>query len=90
MKRYKCRKELILDYCDAEGLYVEGEQIEINVGDIYEYDEDFQKPLIISAKTGILLDLTHDITNRWIEIYPETLVEYFEEMTEGENGKETS
>ena len=87
MKKYRCKKDLILDYYDADGFSDDSKQIEINVGDIYEYNEDCQDTLIVACKPAIHLYLVNDNIHQWIEIYPETLAEYFEEMKEGGNDR---
>lgn len=79
-----------MDYYDADGFYIENKQVVINVGDIYEYDEDRQEPLMVAANDAIHLDRVHDNICQWIEIYPEDLAEYFEEMTEVKNNACTS
>lgn len=88
MKRFRCKKELILDFYDDYGFYIDDKWITVNVGDIYECDEDCQEPLMVAADGAIHLERVHNNDNigQWIEIYPETLAEYFEEITEGDNG----
>ena len=83
MKRYRCKKELVLDRYDGDGFYDDSEPCVINVGDIYEYDEDCQERLFIANKPAVHLLLVHDRIHNWIEIYPETLSEFFEEVREG-------
>ena len=79
MKQYKCIKSFELDEYDDNGFYTEG-SITINEGDIYETCEDYNERLLIANKPAIHLVRVHENIRHWIEIYPETLNEYFEEM----------
>ncbi len=36
MKRYKCKKPLILDKYDDDGFWIENEQAIVEVGEVYE------------------------------------------------------
>lgn len=83
MKRYKCKKQLILDLCDADGFYVDGEYRFVEVGEVYETYDDYR--LEISDKPAVHLERVHENICGWIEVYPETLDEYFEEMVGDES-----
>ncbi len=82
MKRYKCKKALVLDCCDDDGFLIENKQHVVMVGDIYEYDEENQEPLITAAKPAVHLERRRKKSYDYIEIYPETLAEHFEELLE--------
>ena len=78
MKRYRCKKELVLNCYDDDGYSNDSEQFVVSVGDIYEYDEDCQD-LLMANEPAVHLYLVHDILCSWIEIYPDTLSAHFEE-----------
>ena len=77
MKRYRCKKEIVLDCGDKD--CSESEKVVVRVGDIYEYDEDFHEPSF-ADKPAVRLCRVHDTPCAWIEIYHETLSEHFEEI----------
>ena len=78
MVRYKCVKPLHLDLYDDNGCWVEEEGgLTIEVGEVFELDEDCDRLLIANSPAVRLQN-----TRRWIEIYPDTLAEHF--VKEGE------
>ena len=79
MKTYRCKKQLMLDKYDDDGYLIEDEQCIIEVGEIYETCEDYDR-LYIANSPAIHLVKVHKHIMHWIEIYPETLEEYFEEI----------
>ena len=80
MKRYKCIKPLLLDRYDDNGFFEEENALQIEVGEVYEMDDDTCDYLLIASKPALRLKNAR----RWIEIYPDTLAEHFEEMKGGE------
>ena len=79
IKQYKCIKQLVLNMYDDDGASRE-EQMIVDVGDVYTVCEDFEQ-LYVAVKPAIHLELQDDFNHLWIEVYPETLAEYFEEIT---------
>lgn len=69
MKRYRCKKELVLDYYDDDGCCDSAKQLVVRVGEIYEYDENCQD-LLIANEPAVHLYLVHDTLCAWVEIYP--------------------
>ena len=79
MKQYKCIKQLILNMYDDDGASRE-ERMVVNVGDVYTACENPDK-LFIASEPAVHLELDDDFVHQWIEVLPETLAEYFEEIT---------
>lgn len=77
--KYKCIKPLLLDRYDENGFLEEDNAMQIEVGEIFEADEDCDY-LLIADKPALRLENAR----RWIEIYPDTLAEYFERIEESE------
>lgn len=75
MKRYKCVKPLLLDSYDPDGFLEEENSTLIEVGEVFEVDEESDY-LLIANKPALRLDSPR----HWIEIYPDTLAEHFEEI----------
>ena len=73
MKKYICKKELTLSNCDPDGFCTE-ECTTITPGEAFEEEPG---NLMIAAPLAIRL-VASDLC--WIEISPETLEEYFEEI----------
>ena len=84
MKKFKCIKPLILDKYDDDGFLLENEQAIVDIGEVYETCEDYNERLFVACKPAIHLERVHENIDSWIEIYPETLKEYFEEVV-GDN-----
>lgn len=82
MKKYRCIKPIALDFYDEDGGYAE-RQLLVNIGDIYEYDEKSPDPLEIACEPAVHLHSARSGERDWIEIYPDTLTEHFEEMKAG-------
>ena len=80
MKRYKCIKPLFLDRYDDNGFLEEEDAMVIEVGEVYEVDDDTCDYLLIADKPALRLENER----HWIEIYPDTLAEHFEEVKGGE------
>ena len=79
MKRYKCIKPLLLDSYDDDGFLEEENAMQIEVGEVYEMDDDTCDYLLIASKPALRLENARN----WIEIYPDTLAEHFEELKGG-------
>lgn len=80
MKLYRCKKQFMLYKYDDDGFSIENEVCFVDVGDIYETCEDYG--LNISNEPAIHLEKMDRNIRHWIEIYPDTLEEYFEEITD--------
>lgn len=80
MVRYKCIKPLLLDRYDDDGFLEEENAVQIEVGEVFEVDSDTCDYLLIADKPALRLESTR----HWIEIYPDTLAEHFEEVKGGE------
>ena len=80
MKIYKCKKELWMDLYDGNGFLIEENGKVVEVGEVYETCEDYG--LMVACKPAIHLVRVHENIWSWIEIYPEMLEEYFEEITD--------
>lgn len=78
---YKCIKPLLLDRYDGNGFLEEENAMQIEVGEIFEVDEEDCDYLLIADKPALRLENAR----RWIEIYPDTLAEYFERIEESED-----
>lgn len=76
MKRYKCIKPMHLDIYDENGFLKEENSGVIDVGEIYAMNDDTRDCLLIASKPAIRLENARC----WIEIYPITLAEHFEEL----------
>lgn len=87
MKKYKCKKPLILDKYDDDGFLIENEQAIVEIGEVFETCEEYEERLLVICKPAIHLEKVHENICSWIEIYPETLAEHFEEMV-GDNNAE--
>ena len=87
MKKYKCIKPLILDKYDDDGFLIENEQAIVDIDEIYETCQDYDEHLLVACKPAIHLERVHENIDSWIEIYPETLKEYFEEVEDNSNEK---
>ena len=74
-----------MDYYDDDGCSDSIEQFVVSVGDIYKYEEECQD-LLLANEPAVHLSLVHDILCSWIEIYPDTLSEHFEEIPRTESG----
>ena len=79
MTRYKCIKPLLLDRYDDNGFLEEENATQIEVGEVFEVDDESDY-LLIAKKPALRLESTR----HWIEIYPDTLAEHFEELKGGE------
>ncbi len=72
--KYKCKKELFVDWIDEDGFYEDnGEQMKISVGDIYEVKTVSR----MYTDNDELIHLEDDSGN-WLEIKPETITEHFD------------
>jgi hypothetical protein len=80
MKRYKCIKPLLLDRYDDNGFFEEENAALVEVGEVYEMEDNTCDYLLIANKPALRLENSR----HWIEIYPDTLAEHFEEMKGGE------
>ena len=59
---------------------IENEQAIVEVGEVYETCDEYNERLFVVCKPAIHLEKAHENIDSWIEIYPETLAEHFEEM----------
>lgn len=75
--KYRCTKQLLLDSYDDDGFLTEESSEFVEPGEVFEHDEtDFR--CVGGSET---VRLTQDGQCwRWLEILPETLHEYFEEI----------
>jgi hypothetical protein len=78
MKQYKCTKPLLLDRYDDNGFLEEEDAMLIEVGEIYDIDDDTCDYLLVANKPALRLENER----HWIEIYPDTLAEHFKEVKE--------
>lgn len=79
MKRYKCIKPLLLDRYDDNGFIEEDDAMLIEVGEVFDVDEEDSDYLVIASKPALRLENAR----YWMEIYPDTLAEHFEEVKGG-------
>lgn len=76
LKKYRCKRGFVVDCYDADGFLIEGESVVIDEGKAYSLDNSG-----VSIIGGTIhLDAEDDLS--WLEITPETLSEYFEEVCE--------
>lgn len=74
MKKYRCKKNFVVQSYDADGLMIENSEVVINKGALYTLD-----------KTGVTviggeIHLDNIADGSWLEIEKERLEEYFEEV----------
>ena len=78
--RYRCIKCFELEVYDDNGFTDDG-SIVIKAGDIYETCDEYNERLMIANHPAVHLVLISDKNiHHWIEIYPDTLEEYFERV----------
>lgn len=73
MKKYRCKKRLLVEQYNAERYWMPCQQIEIRPGAVFQMSSD---PLEIATAPGVRLQAD----NIWLEVYPDTLGEHFEEV----------
>lgn len=77
---YKCKESFTLPKYDEDGSLMEDENVLINVGDKFEISRNRLE--LARVKPAIKLICT-DIHNPiWINVLPETIEKYFEEVDE--------
>lgn len=79
-KVYRCKEAFILPKYDENGSIMEDEKMIINVGDIFEISKNrLELDRIIPAVKLICTGIHNPI---WINVLPETIEKYFEEVDE--------
>ena len=73
MKIYRCKKALMAEQYNADRYWVPCQPIEIKEGTVLQVSSD---PLEIATAPAIRLKTDE----YWVEVYPDTLAEHFEEV----------
>ena len=79
VKKFRCKKQFELDEYDEDGLYKET-SMSVENDSVWELDE-IDTNRIIDGEIRLTL-CGQEMVWTWIEINKDTLVEYFEEITQ--------
>lgn len=77
MAKYRCTKELVLDYYEEDGCNTD-ETMTIEVGEVFE-EYNLYPYNIVGGSECIHLE---NNDGRWLEILPDTLSEHFVEVSD--------
>ena len=79
-KVYKCKEAFVLPKYDEDGSIMDDEKIIINIGDKFEISKNRSE--LARVKPAIKFISTNICNPIWINVLPETIKEYFEEVDE--------
>lgn len=77
MRKYECIKPLELEKFDDNGESIEGEMMTIKVGTGWSVDENAEYNFVAGSDAYRLIQITDSNQGAWIEIYGDTLEEFF-------------
>lgn len=79
MTKYKCIKPLAVDSYNDEHTWEGNERI-IEVGTVWEVDTELSSNYIAANEAIHLNMVSESLDSEWLEVYSETIEEYFEKV----------